>query len=357
MRRKLLLADDSTTIRRVIELTFSGEDVEVISVDDGEEAIQRIQADGPDIVLADISISKRNGYDVAEFVKDHRELSHVPVLLLTGAFEPVDEVRARQVNAAGVVVKPFEPHLLVARVRELVEAPRRPFVPPAVERPPVDAPVEPREPDVDDRPDPAAASSGGAAPATPEPTVPTPQIGVARAEPSSTSLDDYFDRLDAAFQTLGTSQTPRPPSPPVTQDAFDANVPTIEDVLSGASLQSPPDIPSHGRIAPPPPEPADSSSTLAASPGRRLSPAARQGTALGDLFALLLAVEQGEANASSLKIEMPPALEITDELVDRVSRRVLERIATDTVREVVEEIVLEVAERLVQQEIDRIRKG
>jgi CheY-like chemotaxis protein len=337
VRRKLLLADDSTTIRRVIELTFSGEDVEVISVDDGEEAIQRIQADGPDIVLADISISKRSGYDVAEFVKGHPELSHVPVLLLTGAFEPVDEARARQVNAAGVVVKPFEPHLLVARVRELVEAPRRPFVPPAAAPPSADAPVESREPDLDDRTDPAAASSGGAAPTTPEPTLPTPPMGVARTEPSSTSLDDYFDRLDAAFQTLGTSQTPRPPAPPVAHDAFDANVPTIEDVLSG--------------------EPADAPSTSAASPGGRLSPAARQGTALGDLFALLLAVEQGEANASSLKIEVARGIEITDELVDRVTRQVLERMATDTVREVVEEIVLEVAERLVQQEIDRIRKG
>ena len=66
---KLLLADDSVTIQRVVELTFSGEDMQVISVGDGEQAIARIPLELPDIVLADIGMPKRSGYDVAAFVK------------------------------------------------------------------------------------------------------------------------------------------------------------------------------------------------------------------------------------------------------------------------------------------------
>src|SRR5499426_4597079 len=103
MSKKLLLADDSITIQRVIELTFSGEDVQVLTAGDGEEAVARIAADKPDIVLADIGMPKRSGYDVSAFVKGKPEFSHIPVLLLAGAFEPVDDARAQQVKCDGVL--------------------------------------------------------------------------------------------------------------------------------------------------------------------------------------------------------------------------------------------------------------
>jgi len=121
MPHKLLLADDSVTIQRVIELTFANEDVQVLTAGDGEQAIARVQADQPDIVLADIGMPKVSGYDVAAFVKGHPELAHIPVLLLTGAFEPVDEPRAQASGCDGVLVKPFEPQHVIARVRELLQ--------------------------------------------------------------------------------------------------------------------------------------------------------------------------------------------------------------------------------------------
>ena len=95
---KLLLADDSVTIQRVIELTFADENVQVIAVGDGQQAIDRVKADRPDIVLADIGMPERDGYEVASFIKSTPEFSHIPVLLLTGAFEPVDEARSRAVG-------------------------------------------------------------------------------------------------------------------------------------------------------------------------------------------------------------------------------------------------------------------
>src|SRR5688572_6002498 len=120
MPPKLLLADGNSTIQRVVELTFAGEDVQVITVNDGEQAIARVQSDRPDIVLADIGIPKRSGYDVAAFIKGNAALSHIPVLLLTGAFEPVDEARVSRTRCDGVLVKPFEPRQVIDRVRELL---------------------------------------------------------------------------------------------------------------------------------------------------------------------------------------------------------------------------------------------
>src|SRR5688500_7470610 len=105
MSHKLLLADDSVTIQRVVELTFADEDVEVLTVGDGEQAIARIQSDRPDIVLADIGMPKRSGYDVSAFIKKDASLAHIPVLLLTGAFEPVDEDRVREAGCDGVLIK------------------------------------------------------------------------------------------------------------------------------------------------------------------------------------------------------------------------------------------------------------
>ena len=127
--RKLLLADDSVTIQRVIELTFAEEDVEVLAVGDGKQAIDRIRADRPDIVLADVGMPERDGYDVAAFVKGDPALAHIPVLLLTGAFEPIDEGRARAVSCDGVLVKPFEPQMVINRVKDLLAGRRAPRYP------------------------------------------------------------------------------------------------------------------------------------------------------------------------------------------------------------------------------------
>jgi CheY-like chemotaxis protein len=120
MRATLLLADDSVTIQRVIELTFANEDVRVITVSDGQEALERIDSQRPDIVLADVSLPKVDGYGISSHVKESAELKEIPVLLLTGAFEPIDDDKARECKCDSVLIKPFEPQDLIGRVRELL---------------------------------------------------------------------------------------------------------------------------------------------------------------------------------------------------------------------------------------------
>ena len=94
MGKKILLADDSITIQKVIELTFSDEDFEVVTVGNGRLAIEKVQEVRPDVVLCDIIMPEKDGYEVCEFIKKNPGLAHVPVLLLTGAFEPFDQERA-----------------------------------------------------------------------------------------------------------------------------------------------------------------------------------------------------------------------------------------------------------------------
>jgi CheY-like chemotaxis protein len=243
----LLLSDDSETVQRLLAMTFADQDVQVVAVADGEEAIARMTHEPPDIVLASITTPRRNGYEVAAFVRSRPELATTPVLLLAAAFDPVDDVRAAQVRCDGVLVKPLDPHQVVTRVKELLHPPR-----------------------------------AGSSPAPPRPQ-PT---SVAPPSPSGSTVDDYFERLDAAF----AQRSVRPPAP-----ADDiGTVPTVDAVLQP---------------------------TAPAAPGR--------------------------ADSTPL---------VTEALIDEVTRRVAERLGTAALRDVMADVVADVAERLIREEIARIRR-
>jgi CheY-like chemotaxis protein len=151
MGKKILLADDSITIQKVIELTFSDEDFEVVTVGNGRLAVEKVQEVRPDLVLCDIIMPEKDGYEVCDFIKRSPTLSHIPVLLLTGAFEPFDQERAGRVGCDGFLAKPFEPQTLIAKVKDLLSrapAPRPaaappPLPPPAVTQPPSFRPPPP----------------------------------------------------------------------------------------------------------------------------------------------------------------------------------------------------------------------
>jgi CheY-like chemotaxis protein len=122
--RKLLLADDSATIQKVIDLTFADEGVRVMAVSNGQEALDRILEFAPDIVLADVFMPSPNGYEVCEYVKTNEQLKHIPVVLLVGSFEPFDEAEARRVGADDILTKPFSSiRRLIDRVGALVSSP------------------------------------------------------------------------------------------------------------------------------------------------------------------------------------------------------------------------------------------
>lgn len=141
--RKLLLADDSATIQKVVDLTFADEGVRVVAVGNGQEAIDQILEFAPDIVLADVFMPSPNGYEVCEYVKTHEKLKHIPVMLLVGSFEPFDEAEARRVGADDILTKPFQSiRRLIDRVGSLVSSPSVEKERPTAELPKVEEPEE-----------------------------------------------------------------------------------------------------------------------------------------------------------------------------------------------------------------------
>jgi CheY-like chemotaxis protein len=303
MSHKLLLADDSVTIQRVIELTFADEDVQVAVVGDGKQAIDRIQADRPDIVLADIGMPERDGYEVAAFVKGTPQLAHIPVVLLTGAFEPIDEHRARSVGCDGVLVKPFEPQMVINRVRELLSG-QRPLNRAAA--PPPSPSHVPHEIDSDL----------------------APPTSFDHQKSDGDSLEDYFDRLDAAFANIA------PPAPKEPQEPENL----------GAALVDLHEAPPERAPAAPDPLTAWDPETV-----REFGPARQPH--LASAFAALLAAEEGNAAPELAMIALPA--ELPEEAIEDIVRRVLLRMGDESMRR----LVVETAERVVREEIDRIKRG
>ncbi len=120
MPYKLLLADDSLTIQKVVELVLADQHFEIKSCNDGEQALSEVESFGPDIVLADIEMPKLNGYQLCEKIKNNPATVHIPVILLAGAFEPFDENYSKSVGADDYIIKPFESQELISKVKSLL---------------------------------------------------------------------------------------------------------------------------------------------------------------------------------------------------------------------------------------------
>ena len=144
-KHKLLLADDSVTIQKVVNLTFADEGIEVITVGDGNSAMEKFVEATPDLVMVDVNMPGVDGYRICEIIKQDDETKHVPVILLVGSFEPFDEEEARRVGANDYLTKPFQSiRQLVNKVTVLLNKSNGNEVSsqPKVETPPAEMPVQ-----------------------------------------------------------------------------------------------------------------------------------------------------------------------------------------------------------------------
>jgi CheY-like chemotaxis protein len=245
MPKRILLADDSITIQKVVELTFSDGDYEVVAVNNGAKAIQKLAEMRPDVILSDIIMPEKNGYEVCEYVKSHPEYRTIPVVLLTGTFEPFDPDRADKAGCDAVVTKPFESQSLIHKVDELIQQAQS-AQQAAAAPPPAPAPQPEPEPAASpwDDETPAADESpfGGSAPAfNPAPggdafasgfqshgsdifgAAPSQMAeGAASEMPFETTPTEAFSSETRAFtrmsfedlQNMAETQQPAPPPPP-----------------------------------------------------------------------------------------------------------------------------------------------
>jgi CheY-like chemotaxis protein len=408
MGKKILLADDSITIQKVIELTFSDEDFEVVTVGNGRLAVDRIAEVRPDVVLCDIIMPEKDGYEVCDYIKKNPSLSHIPVLLLTGAFEPFDQERANRVGCDGFLAKPFEPQTLIAKVKDLLAkagpksttaafravppTPPSPAVPPpaaapappapwspAPSAPPWAAPMSPPAPPApsfeppapapepeDDRP--TMVSKGGAYSFDDRPygaagVVPPPDLSPVTAEESAslggdgkepeTSSTVMFQPGKAPWSQQ-TIEVPLELRAKAGVSAQAAAEPLFEDVFEEPAAPPP------ALAAPPPLASADDEEPeeVFAEPEEEtptapwLAPPSTAAPASSPSFADVSpapAPEPAAPASEAAEVSVPP------EMVEKIAQRVVAQISEKIVREVAWEVIPELAEALIKKEIDRLK--
>ncbi|MDX9710060.1 MAG: response regulator [Trichloromonas sp.] len=229
MSRKLLLADDSVTIQKVIGITFVNEDYTLAVAGNGDAALEKARSDRPDLILADVFMPGKNGYELCAAVKADPSLAGVPVLLLTGTFEPFDEAKAQACGADGWIAKPFESQTLITRVKELLDKAWA-------------APVEPKAP--------AAPAEPVAPVAEPVPESAAVAVSMPEAEPVSASEPEVEADIWTELEDSETAPAPEPAvaaaSPEVdfsaifTDEAVEPSAPAeeeaAEDIWNDVSL-------------------------------------------------------------------------------------------------------------------------
>ena len=118
MSKTILLADDSLTIQKVVELTFMEGDYKVASFSNGDDALSQLEDMAADLVIADIHMPGASGYEICRAVKDRSPAT--PVLLLVGTFEPFEAAEMEECGADGHLKKPFDSQELVRLVEEMM---------------------------------------------------------------------------------------------------------------------------------------------------------------------------------------------------------------------------------------------
>lgn len=304
MTRTILLADDSVTIQKVIELTFMDEDYEVVAVGNGDEALEKLDEMTPDFVIADVHMPGADGYDVAKHSKSLRP--EVPVLLLVSTFEPFDEEAAEKCGCDAYLKKPFDSQELQRLVEELS----------------AEASGEPR-----------SASAGGS---DSEPVqdwgepVPEelPEIPEMSAEPFAIGLDD-----------LESEEEPPTRVPPPASVGSTAGEPSAWDDEAGATGE-------------------DDGATQAEAEVFDMEPvdfeqAAEHAGPTDEPPMPVEAPEEAPARAEASDDAAPVSGPLSDEDVERVARRVVELLGDRPVREVAWEVVPDLAEVVIR---DRLRE-
>ncbi len=197
MSGTLLLADDSITIQKVVELTFAETEHKVFAVGGGRDLLQRLPEIKPDIVLCDVVMPDMNGYEVCQILKSDPNTLHIPVVLLTGTFEPFDRDRAQAAGCDAIVTKPFEARELIGVVEDLLGRAQA-IAPP-----------------------PAPAEYGGLG-----------EEGIPDGVPSLDFSTSGFDRMVPQV----------PPAPPIPEDGIDLTASSLGDSHPSQPISAPPEL-------------------------------------------------------------------------------------------------------------------
>jgi CheY-like chemotaxis protein len=249
-RKKLLVADDSLTIQKVIRLALSNEGYDIQAVSNGAEALEQLSMFSPDVLLVDVSLPTKDAFDLKHEINSQPDLNRINTILMSSAFEKFDEARANEVGFEGRLVKPFDPAHLRSVLQEVLSGPEG-------------AEEAPTPPDLSESLSPPSDPGSASAPPSPPPTAPP------------VSLDDFSSSGGSAYEASGPVDIPvQPPahSPSEPNQPIATESPPVEDELWTDQTDS--TDPHISRVAAPTPTPSEPEETSAPPVSADFAPSA-----------------------------------------------------------------------------------
>jgi CheY-like chemotaxis protein len=400
--RKLLLADDSAAVQKVIELTFADEGMEVFSVGDGQSALDRLEHFTPDVVLADAFMPGLSGYELCRSMKDDQRFAQIPVMLLISSFAPFDEAEARRAGADGFITKPFQSiRQLVSQVDSLLNEkrltaeaandqsmeelnqpePEAPLIPVQVEHDEANVTVLVEAAQMESGP-PHEESGGACAPDIEFQTADTAKLEPSVAHFQTNEFENTLEiepprddaRIDVQIvepthpeiesdlrmnETVSRNEPARPRFSDALLDLDESEFATsaiADDVVLDLDLDAPPSVDHQERswdLAPAPePEPVQvEPQDVTEEPAVLLEPL-DQPTAVEEAHSseahdapTALLADSSEARASQP--------ELSPEAINAIARRVIEEMSDKVVREIAWEVVPELSELMIRKKLNQ----
>jgi CheY-like chemotaxis protein len=326
MARSLLLADDSVTIQKVVELCFGQEDITVVATKSADEALARARDLRPDIVLADTFMPGKSGYDLAAAVKGDPNLAHIPVLLLASPNETFDEGRARGAQADGWIKKPFQSQAIIDEVKKLLVAR------------PVGTQPGPVRPAAAAVPTPAAVPGVRVPTAIPPARVPPPASVAAAGAP-----------------TLKAPSGP-PPARPAAPAARPAAAPAPRPAGAPAPAARPAAAPAARPAGAPIPARPPGAVPAGARPGAPAQPVPRFQQGPGPVAAGRPGAAPARP-AGAAPAPRPAAQQLTPQNHEALLREALSKASREMIEKVVWEVVPELAETMIKEELAKLVKA
>jgi len=368
MAKRILIADDSVTIQKAFAMTFAGEDLMLVAARSADEGLSLAQRARPDLVIADGVMPGRSGYDLCTAIKSDPALRGVPVYILASNQNPFDESRARQCNADGHFIKPFDSLGIVTAVGDALA--RGAGAPAAAATPsfaPAAAPAPAPSAQMDDYGEisvggsgvrPGAAVSPGRGQAedeiTPPPTGPTrpavsPPAPVAPTPPAPMAAPlmrpSLIPGMRPGLPGTRPGAVPARPAPapqpmplrPAPQMPMTASGTRTMMGLPAGGLQPPPRNMAPSFTAPSAPAPASPVRAVPSMDSRTPPPAVAGSVAAQAVSAVSSRVAAQMASYSARGPEY--------EAIAKLSREIIEKIAW--------EIVPELAETIIREELQK----
>ncbi len=343
---KILLADKSITIQKVVEMLFSGKEYEVLCVSDGETALSESRRILPDVVLADIDLPRMDGYSFAARLKQETALARTPVILMMSRDDILDANKAGQALIVDHIAKPFESQELIGKVKKAVSAaPERPAAPAAMAPPP---PAQPQKPTA--APTVPPASVVPPKPARPKQAPPADIFDIIQEAPSHEDLkraSPLRPENEDVFEVEPVVEVEEPLSREVAH-ALPVGEKAVEEMRAGLGLGA------KGGQAQPEIVNFESLDMATAAAGEYQPEQAPPQRPVPDSFMPREYVPPPSEPAVS-----PSAAAVSDEQLRRMVEEAVSRIAREVAREVIEKVAWEVipdlAETLIKAEIERLK--